>query len=652
MRCSPRLFFPFASLAALLLLASGCASQPTATLSLPTALQAEGIPPLDASVAEESAAYLQLGGATFRGWHPEKRAVLVSSRSQGVSHLHLIEKPRGKRQRLTSGTEPITSGRLISSPNGPVLVYSSDRGGDEQFQLQALPLPGNNALLLTDGSARNTSWRIAHDGGQVAYASNRRNNRDNDIFVSQIDGSSTRCLLQNKSPAWSVLDWTADDSTLLLHHGRTPRQTNLYLLPLDGGSPRLLTSAGENVLYHQARFAENDQAVYALSDADSDFLSLVRIDATTGERTPLLPVAPAWDIESFAISADEKTLAYVLNEDGFSRLHLLDLATRQPLPLPPLPGTILSNLQWHPQLREIGFTLSGASSPTDAWSLAADTGKLTRWTTRKANPTLSFVEPELIQVPSFDGLKISALVYRPDPGKFPGPRPVIVQFHGGPSSQSRPGFRGRANYYLNELGIGLIFPNVRGSSGYGQKFLQLDNALQREAPVRDAGAIFDWIQNDSGFDGSRIAVMGGSYGGFMTLATLVRYNDLLRCGVCSVGISNFAAFLKNTSDYRRDNRRQEYGDERVPEVRAFLEQISPANHAEKIKAPLLLIHGKNDNRVPVSEAEAMRDAIRAHNGTVWYLVADNEGHGFKKRPNVDYQFHATVEFLKEHLLAK
>jgi dipeptidyl aminopeptidase/acylaminoacyl peptidase len=225
-----------------------------------------------------------------------------------------------------------------------------------------------------------------------------------------------------------------------------------------------------------------------------------------------------------------------------------------------------------------------------------------------------------------------------------------VSIHGGPESQSLPVFQARYNYYLNELGIALVYPNIRGSTGYGRKFMALDNGTKREDAIRDIGAVLDWIATDPGFDAERIGVMGGSYGGFMTLASLVNYPERLRCGVNSVGIANFATFLRDTSDYRRGSRRQEYGDERKPEVRAFLDKISPANHAGKIRDPLFIIQGRNDPRVPATEAEQMRDAVRRTGGQVWYLLAKDEGHGFSRKANVDFQFHATVLFFREHLL--
>jgi len=629
------------------------AGQGAADVLVPTNLVAEGIPPIPDALKSNVAPYLALGGASFRGWHPLRREMLVTTRVGGLTQLHRLAEPRGKRIPLTRWTEPVNYG-WYQPVSGELLVFQADKGGNEQYQFYALAAGRTNrpVTLLTDGRSRNTSPRWSRDGQWLAYASTRRNGKDNDVFVvNPLDPTATRCVATNSSSSWSVADWSADNTKLLLRHGFSDERSELWCLDLSTGERQQLTPKGKKLYVSQPRWGDQDRAVYALSDHNSDFLAITRLDLHTDQWESLTPHI-GWDVEDFDISHDGKTLAFVTNEDGFSRLHLLDLATRNERPVPQIPGGIISGLAWHPKFPEIGFTLESSQSPSDAYSLDINTGVLTRWTDRLRRSSLpqTFAEPELWKLKSFDGLTFSTFLYRPDPKKFPGPRPVLIIIHGGPTGQSRPGFRGSANFYLNELGVALAYPNVRGSSGYGRKFLALDNGFRREDAVKDIGTLLEWLRRQPTFDCARIAVMGTSYGGYMTLACLAKYNDLLRCGVDNVGIADFVTFLRDTADYRRASRRSEYGDERDPQMREFLKRISPATNAHQIRAPLLIVQGKNDPRVPVTEAERIRDAIRSHHGTVWYLMATDEGHGFVRKTNVDFQFLATILFFQEHLL--
>jgi dipeptidyl aminopeptidase/acylaminoacyl peptidase len=388
-----------------------------------------------------------------------------------------------------------------------------------------------------------------------------------------------------------------------------------------------------------------------VTDKHSEFQRLIKMDLTSKKDT-ILTADIKWDVDDLALSQDGTLIAFITNEDGVGVLHLMDAKTGKERKAPKLPLGTITNLRFHENNRDLGFNLSSAKSPSDAYSLDVKSGKVERWTeseTGGLNPE-NFVEPEMLSFKSFDGIRISGFIYRPDPKKFSGKRPVIINIHGGPESQARPIFQARNNYYLNELGVAMIYPNVRGSAGYGKSFLTLDNGFKREDSVKDIGALIEWIKHDARLDANRIAVMGGSYGGYMVLASMTHFADELRCAVDVVGISNFLTFLKNTQDYRRDLRRAEYGDERDEKMRAHLEKISPLTNVEKIKKPLFVVQGKNDPRVPLSEAEQMVKKIRDQGGTVWYLMAKDEGHGFAKKKNADYQFLATIEFFKEHLL--
>ena len=278
---------------------------------------------------------------------------------------------------------------------------------------------------------------------------------------------------------------------------------------------------------------------------------------------------------------------------------------------------------------------------------------MSRWTyseTGGLDPNAN-VEPERIEVRSFDGLAVSGFLYRPDAKKFPGPRPLIVNIHGGPESQSRPGFLGRNNYLINELGIAIFYPNVRGSTGYGKTFVGLDNGpFKREDSVRDIGAFLDQLQRDPALDANRFAVTGGSYGGYMCYATSIFYGPRLKGALCVVAISSFVTFLENTQGYRRDLRRVEYGDERDAKQRAKLTAISPLTSADRIRVPLMIVTGANDPRVPASEADQIIAAVRARGGTAWHLLGKDEGHGFARKANQDYQFWTSLMFWQRTLL--
>jgi len=595
---------------------------------------------------------VEFRAAAFQGWHPTRRELLVTTRFADTPQLHLVKMPGGQRQQLTFFAEPVAGGSF-QPKTGAFIVFAQDTGGGEFYQLYRLDPANGQVTLLTDGKSRNSGPQWSHGGQQFAYTSTRRNGRDTDVYVMDPSApQSDRLLCALTGGGWSVLDWSPDDGKLLLGEYISINESRLHLADAITGARELLTPlTGEKVAWGQAQFAKDGKSLFVTTDQGSEFQRLCRLDLATRKLTPLGP-AIRGDVESFDLSRDGKTLAFVSNEDGVSVLHLLNAETGRALRTPKLPLAVIGRLAWHENSRNLAFTMNSAQSPSDVFSLDLKTGKVERWTeseTGGLNPD-AFVEPELIKLKSFDGLEISAFVYRPDPKKFPGPRPVLVNIHGGPEAQSRPIFQGRNNYYLNELGIAIVYPNVRGSEGYGKTYLTLDNGFKREDSVKDIGAILGWIRQDARLDAGRIGVIGGSYGGYMVLASMIHFGDLLRCGVDVVGISNFLTFLQNTQDYRRDLRRAEYGDERDPKMAEFLERVSPTTHAKKITKPLLVVQGQNDPRVPVTESEQMVQAIRAQGGQVWYLMAKDEGHGFQKKRNADFQFLSTILFLQEHLL--
>lgn len=619
---------------------------------VPDNLVAEGVPPITPELRRDVGRYLEFRSASFQSWHPKRREMLISTRFADTPQLHLVKTPGGARRQLTFFSEP-TAGGSFRPKIGDCIVFSQDTGGGEFYQLHRFDPADGRVTLLTDGKSRNSGPRWSDSGKWFAYTSTRRNGKDNDIYVMDpADPKTDRMLTEVSGGGWSVLDWSSDDARLLVSEYISINESYLWLADAKTGAKQPLTErGGEKIAWSGGQLAKDGKSLFVTTDKSSEFQRLCRFDLATKQVTPLAPDLK-WDVEGFELSPDGKTLAFVSNEDGSSVLHLLDAKTGRELRAPKLPLGVLGGLEWHENSRDLAFTMASARSPSDVYSLDVKNITIERWTESETGglDASAFIEPELIKLKSFDGLLISAFVYRPDPKKFPGPRPVIVNIHGGPEGQSRPIFQARNNYYLSELGVAVISPNVRGSEGYGKTFLTLDNGFKREDSVRDIGAIIDWIAADGQLDKDRIAVTGGSYGGYMTLASMTHFNARLRCGVDVVGISNFLTFLKNTQDYRRDLRRVEYGDERDPKMAEHLEEISPTANVRKISKPMFIVQGKNDPRVPVTEAEQMVKAIRDNGGQCWYLMARDEGHGFQKKRNADFQFLATILFYREHLL--
>lgn len=624
------------------------AAQQAPAVPIPAALTAEDMPPIPLDLAEDVRPYLEARGAGFAGWDPKTRAVLIATRFANTSQLHRVEMPMGARTQISFEAEPVRGS--YAPGKGDVIVVSKDRGGDEYFQLHTLK--DGRLTLLTDGKSRNQINAWSNDGALIGFSSTRRNGVDSDLYVMDPrDPASARMVHESKGGGWAIAAFSPDKRTAYVADYHSVQDTDLYRLDLANGAMTPIGDPRAEIAFSGIEVAP-DGTLWVTSDEGSDFKRLGRLDPVTGKFTPV--TKEKWDVDGFDLSDDGRTIVYEVNEAGSDRMRILDVASGKITRVDALPAGQIGGLQIAPW-GEIGFSFSSAKSAADVWSLDPGTMQLTRWTRSETGglDTEVNVEPRIVTTKSFDGLEVSGLLYLPDPARFPGKRPLIVSVHGGPEGQSTAGFMGRNNYMLNELGIGVFYPNVRGSTGYGKTFVSLDNGpFKREDSVRDMEALIDAVRADPAVDPAKVGLTGGSYGGYMCYAAAVQLKAKIAATQCTVAISNFVSFLENTNPYRQDLRRVEYGDERIPAQRAKLTEISPLTRVGEIEKPMFVITGANDPRVPKSEADQMVAAIRENGGEAWHLVAADEGHGFAKKANSDYAFLAQLVFWKRHLLGE
>ncbi len=632
----------------------------------PAALGLDNVPAISQSVATEVSKYTEFKPTGFSGWHPTRMEMLVSRRHKNTTQVYRLPSPGAALELLTDYPEPVRSASYQPT-KGDYFLFGKDSGGNEVFRLYKQFVTKNaasqSAAAISPDDKRIQSLAWSSRGDRVVYTTvpvNRKGSNDtvqSEVHIASPNGNPGKDLVIASLPGggWGEFTWSPDDKHLALLEEVSANESYIWLMDVATGTKRRITEkdGAEQVAYGGVEFSRDSKGIYTVTDRGSEFQRLTYIDLKTNKQTTLTKDIP-WDVDAFDLSHDGKLIAFVSNEDGTGKLHLMGTADGKALTTPTLPLGTLESVRWHRDSTNLAITVASAKGPADVYSFNVKTGKLTRWTTTEAvgaDPS-TFVEPDLVRWKSFDDRTISGFVYRAPAAKFAGKRPVLINIHGGPEGQFRPGFMSRNNYFTSEMGITVLYPNVRGSAGYGKSFLKLDDGRLREDSVKDIGALFDWIATQPDMDASRIMVSGGSYGGYMSLAIATLYSDRIAASIDVVGISNFVTFLENTESYRRDLRRVEYGDERDPEMRKFLETISPLNRAAQIKKPLFVVQGKNDPRVPYTEAEQIVATLKKGGTPVWYMVAADEGHGFAKKANSDYQFYATIEFMRRYLLDK
>ena len=583
----------------------------------------------------EFARYLKIRGAWGASWSPDARRVSFLTDITGVPQVWEVPVEGGPSwpEQLTFYEERVS--RAEYSPNANRLLFDMDAGGNERTQLFLLE-DGEVRELTRAPGAIHYSGGFSPDGSRIAYTATRRNGTDFDVFVQELAEEPE--MVWEVSGYHTISDWAPDGSFLLVSRHRSNLDNDLYLLLLSSGEATLLTPHKGDARFYGACVTPDGGSAYLATDVGGDFMRLARLDFSTLDFTYLTP--DDWDVEDLDLSRDGRYLLASRNIEGYSHLMLFSGEGRR-MPDPEVPEGIVGGFGFSPDSKWLAFTLVGPTRNPDVAVLDlpdGDVKQVTRSSTAGI-PRSTFRHPRLVRYPTFDGREIPALFYDPEDGDAP----VIVNVHGGPESQSRPAFAPVTQYLLHR-GYAVFFPNVRGSTGYGKAYTHLDDIELRMNSVRDLAHAAQWLRKKGH---QRVAVMGGSYGGFMVLAALTEYPELWSAGVDIVGIANLVTFLKNTGSYRRALREAEYGS--LQRDRDFLESISPIHKAHRIRVPLMVIHGKNDPRVPVGEAEQIVERVRENGGTVEYLLYEDEGHGLAKLKNRLDAYPRIAAFLDEHL---
>ncbi|QSG07287.1 alpha/beta hydrolase family protein [Halapricum desulfuricans] len=576
----------------------------------------------------------------------------------GTAQVWTLEESGGWPRQRTFGEESV--GFVSWSPERHELAFSRDEGGNERAQLFRLAPDSGEVHALTDVPEAKHRWGgWSHDGDRVAFTSNRRDERVFDVYVQGRTESGGDADLVYEGDGWlSLGGWDPDDERLLVVESHSSFDQDLYALDVDTGKLTHLSPHEGAVRHQSAGWGPDGESIYLVTDRDSDTLYLARLDVETGAVETVVG-GGEWNVDGVALDQESGRLAYSRNVEGYTELTVGELdgpTDVRTYPELDLPGGLAGGVAWSDDADRFALTATGRTENANVHVVDLETrrepGGATgtaseRWTRASTAgiPRESFRKPELIHYETFDGREIPALFSLPEQ-PVAGETPVIVDVHGGPESQRRPSFSGLTQYFLSR-GYAVLEPNVRGSTGYGKAYTHLDDVEKRMDSVRDLRAGADWLADHGLIDPDRIAVKGGSYGGFMVLAAMTEYPELWAAGVDVVGIANFVTFLKNTGSWRRELREAEYGS--LADDREFLESISPVNRVDRIEAPLFVVHGENDPRVPVGEAEQIVAALRDRDVPVELRIYDDEGHGLSKRTNQIDAYTDVVAFLDEHV---
>lgn len=610
-------------------------------------LSFEDVPPLDAALARQLDAYRQSRGATFLDWLPEG-GLLVATRFGEVEEVHRVMAPLGAREQLTFAADPVITARAPRTGNGFVFLQAEPSAQHAQLFYYSANAP---IQQLTTGKFTHGSPIFSNDGKRIAFRGTDRGAGSYDVYVADIfPAAAPRFIAGDSQGDWQPLDWSPDDRKLLLRKDVAANESALYIADVYTGSLSPVDESGHKELIRSAKFAPDGRGIYLTTDADGEFAQLRYFDPVTKDVRRLTQSIP-WDIEAFDVSADGRYVAYVANEDGRSRLTVIDTVQKREQVPAGLPDGLIGAVRFDRSGHLLAFSAESAQSPRDVFVYDVSRNALERWTHSEAGALEigKLVPAELVRYPTWDRTNgsqrmLSAYLYQP---RTPGPHPVLIDLHGGPESQYRPGWDPFVQFLVNELGYAVIAPNVRGSAGYGKTFRKLDDGALREDAVKDIGALIVWIGLQPMFDREHVAVRGEGYGGFLALAALAAYGDRLKGAVDEFGISNLVTYLENTPLAQREPLRAEYGDERDAKTRAFLTRISPLGQIALIRRPVLVAARANDPRQPTGESQQIVWRLRGRGTEVWSVTVREPSDMSERRAGEKIYLQSVAMFLRK-----
>ena len=590
--------------------------------------------------------YLSVRWARSPDFAPNGQDILFMTNITGVPQVWTARISGGWPEQITFDTNGV-SYAVWSPIERNRLLVAADRGGNERDQLYFVdPRGGAWERLTKNDNAIYQFGDWTQDGRKISYASNERDASIFDIYVLDVATRQARMIHQGDGH-WVASNWSPDGRYLGLLKNYSNANSDLYIYDSLTTEVKLMTAHEGDALFSGPRWLPDSKSFYFTSNLGRQFVGLDSMHVDSGKSEWV--ETPDWDVETVAVSRDGFKRAWTVNVQGYLEFHLLNAETGVRVRPYRLPKSVVRGLKFSPDSKSLLITLGSGKEPDDIYLYSIERDQLTPFTRSARGGILpeTFVKPELVQYATFDNRQIPAFFYKPPVSQ--GKMPVIVYVHGGPESQARPNFSGLFQYFVSR-GYAVCEPNIRGSTGYGRDYMRLDDIEKRMDAVKDVEYGARWLVSQKDIDPKRLIIFGDSYGGFLVLSSLATYPERWAAGADLVGISNFISFLQNTGPWRRALREAEYGS--LAKDTVLLKEISPLTHVDNIRAPLFIVQGANDPRVPKSEADQIYEAVKARGIPVEYIVFPDEGHGIAKLSNRIHAYTRMVEFLDEHVTRK